>query len=111
MKIFVDIDETICNVGGNKYTPRDYSGALPIKKNIEAVNRLYDEGHHITYWTARGSLSGTDWYDITKQQLTEWGAQHHNLILGKPAYDLYIDDKSINTAAWEKMGRCIPEQL
>lgn len=109
MKIFVDIDETICVTPGNKSCARDYAAASPIMDNIEAVNALYDLGHEITYWTARGSVSGIDWYDATKQQLTDWGAKHHDLILGKPAYDLYIDDKSINTRTWEESGRCIPE--
>ena len=98
MKIFVDIDETICyNENVDKSKARDYNLATPIKKNIETINKHYDEGHEITYWTARGSTTGIDWYETTKQQLIDWGAKHHNLILGKPYYDLYIDDKSINT--------------
>ena len=111
MKIFVDIDETICHTNGEKHLARDYTTAVPIMENIAAVNRLFNEGHEITYWTARGTVSGVDWYDTTKKQLEAWGAKHHNLILGKPAYDLYIDDKSINTRSWEKLGRCIPELL
>ena len=109
MKIFVDIDETICVTPGSKSAARDYTQAAPIAENIAAVNKLYEEGHEITYWTARGSVSGIDWYDTTKAQLVSWGAKHHGLILGKPAYDLYIDDKSINTRTWEETGRCIPE--
>jgi hypothetical protein len=109
MKIFVDIDETICITIGPKNVARDYSKATPIYENIKAVNKLYAEGHEITYWTARGSESGIDWTDVTKSQLLDWNANHHNLILGKPSYDLYIDDKSINTKTWEKLGRCIPE--
>lgn len=111
MKIFVDIDETICSNKGPKHLARDYSLALPNKENIKAINKLYDEGHHITYWTARGTITGIDWTEITRQQLSKWNAHFHNLILGKPHYDLYIDDKSINTKAWENLGRCIPEQL
>ena len=29
-------------------------------------------------------------------QLIEWGLKFHKLLLGKPSYDLFIDDKSIN---------------
>ena len=56
MIIYVDIDETIC------ITPesRDYSKANPILTNIEKVNKLYDDGHTIVYWTARGSTTGED---------------------------------------------------
>ena len=64
MIIFVDIDETICN------TPEDrnYSKSVPINKNIEKINKLYDEGNTIVYWTARGSGSGKDWHELTGKQ-------------------------------------------
>jgi len=91
MIIFVDIDGTICeNTFGN------YKQAKPIKKNIEKINNLYNKGNTIVYWTARGSQTGLDWYELTLMQLKEWNAKHHSLKLGKPHYDLYIDDKSIN---------------
>lgn len=93
MIIYVDIDETICRYDG----PRHYPHALPIKEHIAKVNELYNEGHTIVYWTARGSKTKIDWTELTKKQLAEWGAKHHDLMLGKPHYDLYIDDKSINT--------------
>ena len=94
MVIYVDIDETIAD-----YLPDQdrtaYDKATPIHININKINKLYDEGHEITYWTARGTLSGIDWYDVTKKQLDEWGCKYHNLITGqKPAYDLLICDKS-----------------
>ena len=34
-------------------------------------------------------------YGFTKNQLIEWGVKHHDLFLGKPAADFYIDDKGI----------------
>ena len=96
MIIYIDIDETICVTPSD----RDYSKAMPIVENIEKANKLYDEGHEITYWTARGTKSGIDWTDVTKKQLEKWGAKHHELKLGKPYYDLFIDDKNINTIDW-----------
>jgi len=96
MIIYIDIDETICVTPSD----RDYSKAIPIVENIEKANKLYDEGHEITYWTARGTKSGIDWTDVTKKQLEEWGAKHHELKLGKPYYDLFIDDKNVNTIDW-----------
>ena len=35
-------------------------------------------------------------YDLTKNQLSQWDVKFHDLLLGKPAADLYIDDKAIN---------------
>lgn len=91
MRVYVDIDETICFYDGE----REYSNALPNKEHIGKINKLYDEGHTITYWTARGSVTGIDWYDVTKKQLDEWGCKYHHLSVGeKPAYDLLICDKT-----------------
>ena len=89
--IYVDVDETIC------ITPesRKYEDAKPIVENIDKINKLYDQGHTIVYWTARGSRKQIDWYDLTKAQLILWGAKHNELRVDKPYYDLFIDDKTI----------------
>tara|TARA_R100001510_G_C7596702_1_gene164553 strand:+ start:558 stop:872 length:315 start_codon:yes stop_codon:yes gene_type:complete len=92
MKIFVDIDETIFNT---KKT--DYNSSKPIKKNIDIVNKLYDEGHHITMWTARGAVSGIDWRVLTEQQLKDFGVKYHELRLDKPFFDIFVDDKTFNS--------------
>lgn len=96
MIIYVDIDETICITSED----RDYSKSKPIEKNIKKINELYYNGNTIVYWTARGTVSGIDWTDITTKQLQEWGAKHHQVILGKPHFDLYICDKSINSSVF-----------
>ena len=91
MKIFVDIDETICFYKGE----RNYPDALPNHENITKINKLYDEGHEITYWSARGSTTEMKWFDLTKNQLEKWGCKWHALSVGlKPAYDLLICDKT-----------------
>ena len=91
MNIYVDIDETICFYEGE----RVYNLAKPYLENIKKINTLYEEGNKITYWTARGTMTGIDWYKITKKQLNGWGCKYHNLITGqKPAYDLLICDKT-----------------
>lgn len=97
MIIYVDIDETICKylIKRDTSKPFDYTKAIPIKENIEKINKLYDEGHKIVYYSARGSLTGIDYYDLTKQQLIKWNAKHHELSVGdKPYYDLLICDKT-----------------
>ena len=91
MKIYVDIDDTICSHG----EPRSYLTAKPIVDNIEKINKLYEEGHIIIYWTARGGNTGLDWTELTTKQLEQWGAKHHKLIMNeKPSYDLLICDKT-----------------
>ena len=91
MIIYVDIDETICEYPG----VREYPLAEPIKENIEKINKLYDEGHTINYWSARGTFTGIDWNNLTRQQLDEWGCKYHSVSTGsKPQYDLLICDKT-----------------
>jgi hypothetical protein len=98
MIIYVDIDDTICSYEGEK----NYPNAIPIKERIDKINCLYDDGNTIVYWTARGSVTGIDWKELTENQLKKWGAKYHECKLGKPAFDLYICDKSINSEYYFK---------
>jgi len=91
MVIFVDIDETICFYDGERY----YPNAIPNMDNIAKINKLYNEGHTIIYWTARGGTTGIDWTEITKAQLVKWKCKYHELRMNsKPYYDLLICDKT-----------------
>ena len=91
MKYIIDIDGTICS---NTYG--DYSNAIPFLDRIEYFNNLYTSGNEIHYWTARGSNSGINWEDLTYLQLKKWGVKYTSFKLGKPSYDVWIDDKAIN---------------
>jgi len=93
LNIYVDIDETICITPSS----RDYKKSTPIIENISKINTLYDEGHIITYWTARGTQTGTNWRETTESQFRLWNVKYHKLIFGKPTYDIFIDDKNINS--------------
>ncbi|MBN1451863.1 MAG: hypothetical protein JW963_12675 [Anaerolineales bacterium] len=73
----------------------NYDQAQPQRETIELINRLYDQGHRIILFTARGSATGIDWTEITRRQMAEWGVKYHELRFGKPAADFYIDDKLI----------------
>ena len=90
MIIYVDIDGTICNTDG-----ADYENSTSRREQIWKINKLYDEGHEIVYWTARGGTTGIDWSELTKKQLDEWGCKYTKIeILKKPSWDLLIDDKT-----------------
>ena len=91
--IYVDIDETICSTPEN----REYSKSVPIKERIEKINQLYNDGNTIIYWTARGTGSGKDWRKVTEKQFDDWGVKYHELKFKKPMYDLFIDDRNINS--------------
>ncbi len=91
MKYFVDIDGTILRSPAS-----DYTVAVPIQDRIDKLNALYDEGHEIIYWTARGAQSGIEWGAYTKNQLKAFGVKFSQCRAGKPHYDVWIDDKAIN---------------
>lgn len=84
-----DLDDTLCTTNG-----MDYASAAPMLMRIERVNQLFGQGHTIKVFTARGSETGIDWRGVTEQQLSLWGLKYHILILGKPAADIYVDDKA-----------------
>lgn len=95
-----DIDGTLCtNTNGG------YEKAQPFYDVIAQVNRIYDEGHRVILYTARGSTTGIDWHKLTLEQLEKWGVHYHELVMGKPTADIYIDDKAINTLDWGKMPK------
>tara|TARA_B100001093_G_scaffold295489_1_gene281794 strand:- start:2930 stop:3229 length:300 start_codon:yes stop_codon:yes gene_type:complete len=90
-----DIDETLCT------SPNlNYENSQPYIDRISVVNKLFDEGHTIKLFTARGSKTGIDWSKITKNQLKLWGLKYHELHFGKPHADYYIDDKAIDILGW-----------
>jgi len=92
MVIRVDIDSTICITNGT-----DYENALPIYENIKKINELYESGNTIIYWSSRGVCSGLDYTKLTEQQFINWKVKYNKIELNKPYYDVFIDDKVINT--------------
>lgn len=92
-RIFVfDIDGVIAQ------TRKDlsYGETKPVEEMVRIVNRLYDLGNRIVLFTARGYVTGIDWYETTKKQMEEWGVKYHELRMGKPNADYYVDDKMLS---------------
>lgn len=99
--VLVDIDETVCFYPAK----RTYDLAEPHDENIAKINKLYDDGWYVIYWTARGGSEkskkeGKCYYEFTWKQLESWGCKFHDLSTGskgkymKPACDMVIDDKA-----------------
>jgi phosphatidate phosphatase PAH1 len=99
----IDIDGTICDKDVCR-KDGDYETSIPKLDRIEKINLLFDKGNKIKYFTARGmgrhqddaKLAHLEFYNLTRQQLDLWGCKYHELILGKPSGDIYIDDKGVN---------------
>ncbi len=75
MVIYVDFDETIARTS----VDRDYVSSEPILENIDMINTLYDKGHTIIYWTARGTLKKDNYFKITLNQSVGIG-EHSDII-------------------------------
>jgi carbamoyl-phosphate synthase large subunit len=91
MKYCFDIDGTICTNTFGKY-----DDAEPFEPMIAKVNALYEQGHSIIFFTARGTTTGKDWRALTEKQLNQWGVKYHKVIFGKPEADIFIDDRGIS---------------
>lgn len=90
--ICFDLDGTLCT-----NTDGDYEKAQPINERIAIVNKLFEEGNTILIDTARGSTTGKEWAELTKNQLKDWGVKYHTLRVGiKLHADVFVDDKGIN---------------
>ena len=98
MIIYVDIDETICYFSSEDKS--NYELVLPFYERIKKINKLFDEGNIIVYWTARGTMTKHNWFNITLNQLNNWNCKFNELRMGKPVYDLFIDDKNIHSDAF-----------
>lgn len=92
--IYVDIDNTICETKN-----QDYENARPLKAHIARLNKLYDQGCGIVYYTARGAGSHVDLTAFTKAQLDYWKCKYVSLRMDKPVYDFFVDDRAIQPMA------------
>ncbi len=87
MIIGVDIDGTLTvEKDGHEYESR-----TPNHPIIKKINKLYEQGHMIILFSARWEADRK----VTKDWLKKYGVKYHGLILGKPLFDLYIDDRAI----------------
>ncbi|MFM2268614.1 MAG: hypothetical protein RL757_2055 [Bacteroidota bacterium] len=75
----IDIDGTICDDVPNE-EPERMATCLPYTDALKIVNKWYDEGHIITFFTSR-----TDEHrEITETWLLKHGFKYHALLLNKP---------------------------
>lgn len=80
-KVFlIDIDGTICYPDIKNEDSHLYPTAKVIDGSLDIINKWYDEGNIITFFTARESKDR----EITEKWLTENGFKYHGLIMDKP---------------------------
>ena len=96
--ICFDLDNTICKTKGNMYP-----NATPITKVIKLINVLYKKKYYIKIFTSRYMGRSNEnkieakrrGLKKTLNQLKKWKVQYHELIFGKPSYDILVDDKAV----------------
>lgn len=75
----IDIDGTITDDVPNE-EPERMSVVLPYDGAVERLNKWYDNGHVITFFTSRTE----DHRKITEEWLDKFGFKYHGLLMGKP---------------------------
>ena len=75
----IDIDGTICDDIPNE-EPERMSTAKLYPDALETLNKWYDEGHLICFFTSRVE----DHREVTEDWLENNGFKYHSLVMGKP---------------------------
>lgn len=103
MQIIIDMDGTICS------EERQFSRCLatPQVGAIETINKLYDDGNIIIIYSARTWVE----YEMTVDWLKRHEINYHQLIMGKPIGDVWIDDRAINcNNNWKEIGETLKKR-
>lgn len=90
----MDIDGTICEDIPNE-EPERMRTAEEILGVKEIINKFYDDGHIITFFTARTEAHRA----YTEEWLNNHGFKYHGIIFGKPRGGncIIIDNNPIKT--------------
>ncbi len=75
----IDIDGTICDDVPNE-EPERMVTVLPYPDAFKILNKWYEEGHIITFFTSRTEETR----DITTEWLDRHGFKYHGLLMDKP---------------------------
>ena len=103
-RIFIiDIDGTVCEHVNNEEGLEKMRDAKPFADSIAMINRLYDEGHFICFFTARTE----EHRPVTEAWLKRNGVRFHSVIFNKPRklapYSGYhfIDDAHVRATTFK----------
>jgi hypothetical protein len=75
----IDIDGTICDDVPNE-EPERMSTILPYPDALKIVNKWFEDGHRITFFTSRTE----EHREITEDWLSQHGFRYHILLMNKP---------------------------
>ena len=100
-KLFlIDIDGTICDDIRNEDSHL-YPTANVFPKALDIINKWYNEGNVITFFTARESKDRL----VTEEWLNKHGFKYHGLVMDKPRINdhqeyVWIDNKKVRAVTY-----------
>lgn len=94
----IDIDGTVTEDAPNE-TPARMKTCLPFPDALETINRWYEAGHIITFFTSRTE----DLRGITEEWLQKHGFKYHGLLMNKPRGGNYhwIDNHMVRATRYD----------
>lgn len=94
----IDIDGTICDDIPNE-EPQRMATAKHFPDALATINKWYDEGHIITYFTSRTE----NHRKVTLDWLNKYGFKFHGLLMNKPRGGNYhwIDNHLVKATRYE----------
>ena len=94
----IDIDGTICDDIPNE-EPERMSTAKVFPDALKTLNKWYDQGHIITFFTSRLE----EHREVTEQWLNKHGFKYHGMVMGKPRGGNYhwVDNHIVKATRYE----------
>jgi len=94
----IDIDGTICDDIPNEQPERMETAEL-YPEALVTLNRWFDEGHIITFFTSRTEEHRV----VTEKWLNKHGFKYHGLLMGKPRGGNYhwVDNHMVRATRYE----------
>lgn len=94
----IDIDGTICDDIPNE-EPERMVTAEHYPDALVTINKWFEEGHIITYFTSRTE----DHRKVTEDWLNKYGFKYHGLLMGKPRGGNYhwIDNHMVRATRYK----------
>ena len=96
----IDIDGTICEDIPNEESHR-YHNAEHFPDALKIINKWYDEGNVITFFTARESKDRSE----TELWLKDKGFKYHGLVMDKPRIQdgeeyVWVDNRKVRAVTY-----------
>lgn len=94
----IDIDGTVCDDIPNEQPERMETAEL-YPEALVTLNKWFDEGHIITFFTSRTE----EHREVTERWLNKHGFKYHGLLMGKPRGGNYhwVDNHMVRATRYE----------